>query len=191
MSAARERYLLWRDTASEVAELSALGLAAAVVAYVGLWQASDAVRSAALASSFTALLVVLAIVDLRTSLLPDRLTLPGLVCALLVTPLWPGHAFWTTLLAVVVVTLAAFALFRLLGRLVGRMVLGDGDYKLLALIVAAIGFNDLFAALVITMASSMLASIIVLLHGLRMKKIPYYMPYGPYLSLGGVVMLWA
>ena len=135
-------------------------------------------------------LLALAVIDARTTLLPDALTQPltwaGLMAAslgwsdvLLPEALWGAVAGYVFLWSV-------YWLFRLS---TGREGMGQGDFKLMAALGAWFGWQALIALL-------LMASLTGLAHGLWLRvsqRLPTdgYIPFGPFLAgAGGVLMVW-
>jgi leader peptidase (prepilin peptidase)/N-methyltransferase len=127
------------------------------------------------------MLLAAALVDRRTLLLPDLLTLPlgasGLVAA------WAGLAP-VSVLASLAGALLGFSATALIGelyrRLRGREGLGLGDAKLLAAAGAWLGPQRLPLVLLIGAASALLAALATGAH--RRPEEP--IPFGPWLALG-------
>ena len=141
-------------------------------------------------AGFAATLLALAVIDARTTLLPDALTQPltwaGLMAAFwgcsgvsLPDALWGAAGGYLFLWSV-------YWLFRLL---TGQEGMGQGDFKLLAALGAWFGWQALIALV-------MIASLSGLGVGLWLKwrqRLPAggYIPFGPFLALAGaVLMIW-
>ncbi|MDP6968769.1 MAG: prepilin peptidase [Gammaproteobacteria bacterium] len=132
-------------------------------------------------------LVALAFIDLDHHLLPDQLTLPllwlGLICnsqGLLVSlpdAMWGAVAGYLCLWSV-------YWLFRLL---TGREGMGYGDFKLLAALGAWLGWQALPLVLLLAALSGLL---VALGQKLTRGAAAGVLPFGPYLALGGLLVLW-
>jgi len=129
------------------------------------------------------LLWVLTFIDIETGLLPDVLTYPGIALGLAFS-LWLGDWQASTIGAA-----AGYALFWLVARayfrLTGREGMGYGDFKLLAMLGAFMGWQALpFIVFASSVPGALLGSVFLLLsrRGLRAE-----IPYGPYLALAGMV----
>jgi leader peptidase (prepilin peptidase)/N-methyltransferase len=73
--------------------------------------------------------------------------------------------------------------------LVGPGALGGGDVTLAAFIGAVTGFPLVIEALLITILAGGVISLLLIVTGIRSMR--DYIPYGPFLVLGGwVTMLW-
>ena len=141
-----------------------------------------------------ALLVALAAIDVEHLLLPDRLTLPGIVLGVALQPVtgWAG-AGWRGVLGGLLgaalgaaVLLAAYGLWWLLRREEG---LGLGDVKMLAMLGAFLGWQGVVVSLFVGAAAGALfglAAIALGRAGMRSK-----VPFGAFLALGGLVALFA
>lgn len=129
------------------------------------------------------LLWVLAWIDLETGLLLDVLTKPGIAIGLSLSAL-AGHA-----LDAVVGALAGYAVFWLVARifllLTGREGMGQGDFKLLAMLGAFLGWQALpFVIFLSSLVGAVVGSLYLLLTRNSMRA---QIPYGPYLAAAGMV----
>lgn len=145
--------------------------------------------SALCAALFCAAMIALAGIDLEHFLLPDRITLPGLVVGLAVQP-WLA---WGSLVGSVqgalvgAGVLLVFAGLWKLWRGVDGM--GLGDVKMLAMIGAFLGVRGVIVTLV---ASSTLGSIVGL--GLLARgtiELGGRLPFGFFLAAGALIALFA
>ncbi len=129
------------------------------------------------------LLWVLIFIDLETGLLPNALTFPGIVLGLGFS-LWLGN--WQ---ASLIGAATGYAVFWLVARLflwiTGREGMGHGDFKLLAMLGAFMGWQALpFIVFVSSVVGALVGSLFLLLsrRGLRTE-----IPFGPYLAAAGMV----
>lgn len=134
-------------------------------------------------------LVALTVIDLDEQLLPDQLTLPLMWLGLLVNI----DSLFTDLTSAVIGAAAGYLslwlVFQVFRLITGREGMGYGDFKLLAVFGAFLGWQML--PLVILL-SSLIGAIVgiglVVLRG-RDRQIP--IPFGPYLAVAGfVALLW-
>ncbi|MDD2749122.1 A24 family peptidase [Acidithiobacillus sp.] len=141
---------------------------------------------------FTWTLLALTLIDLETQLLPDRITKPGMLLGLLINAsafLGSGLALTTPLNALLGIVLGYGSLWLLATvylKMTGRHGMGGGDLKLLGLIGAWLGWQAVFLTLFIAAISGGLVATVFLLRG---KGRDYAIPFGPYLALGGWLML--
>jgi leader peptidase (prepilin peptidase)/N-methyltransferase len=139
--------------------------------------------------AFVATLVALTAIDWDTTLLPDSLTLPllwaGLACAALGWNLPLSTAVW----GAVVGYLALWSVYWLFKLTTGKEGMGYGDFKLLAALGAWLGWQAILPIV-------LMASIIGAFIGIGMKlsnalREGRYVPFGPFLAGGGLVVLFA
>lgn len=121
-------------------------------------------------------LLTLSMIDLEFQLIPDLISLPGVVAGILLNYSHWAPALFGALLGYAVVTAVI---------LLSRGGMGWGDAKLLAMIGAFLGWRGVMVSL---FGGSLLGSVvgIILLTSRRIdRKTP--MPFGPYLSLGALI----
>ncbi len=134
-------------------------------------------------------LIAMAGIDLETQLLPDRLTLPFL---------WLGLLFnldgtFTDLRSAVIGAMAGYlslwSLYHLFRLLTGKEGMGYGDFKLLALLGAWLGWQVLPVVLFLSALVGAATGIAML--SLKQLKRDTPIPYGPYLAAAGwVALIW-
>jgi leader peptidase (prepilin peptidase)/N-methyltransferase len=161
-----------------------LGGAAAFAALAGRWTEP---RDLAILSIYFAALLVLMATDLDQKLLPDLITLPLIVLALVLTvtglnPLLAGKELpiASALLAGIGAPVLLFVL-----DVVVKGALGMGDLKLVAGLGLMSGVTRLFSGLVVaSIASAVLLIVLIVAGRLSLKTA---IPFGPILILGGIL----
>jgi leader peptidase (prepilin peptidase)/N-methyltransferase len=149
-------------------------------------------------SAAVSLLIVVAVIDLEHGLILNRIVLPGLAILLILAPFWPqlevsrtflgSSGMVASLASSVVAGGGAFLLF--LGiALAYPNSMGRGDVKLAGLLGLLLGFPGVLVALWGAVVSGGLVAILLL--ALRKKGRKDAIPFGPFLSLGGIVVLLA
>ena len=151
------------------------------------WQLGPGI-AALLALVWVYALVALTFIDLEHKLLPDSLTLPLMWLGLVANSL----GFFTSLHAALWGAVAGYLSLWLIYwgfRLVtGRHGMGYGDFKLLAALGAWLGWQ---ALPIIVMVSAVAGIVVALALRLRATQTDPQMPFGPFLSAGGLVyLLW-
>ena len=141
------------------------------------------------ALTLTALLIALAGIDLDHQILPDSLTLPGL---------WLGLAFnlpgtFATLGDAVIGAMAGYlalwGVYQAFRLLTGKEGMGYGDFKLLALLGAWLGWTQLPGIILIgSIVGALVGTVALRLSG-QDRQTP--IPFGPFLAAGGWIMLMA
>jgi len=131
---------------------------------------------------FAAALVLLTAIDLDRRLVPDAIVLPSLAAVLILQIAFhPDHALeW------VLATLGA-ALFFFIPMLIYPAGMGMGDVKLAALLGAALGKSVTAAIAVGLVAGGAFALLVIAREGVGARK--KAIPFGPFLALGGLVVL--
>lgn len=137
-----------------------------------------------------AVLVALAAIDWDTTLLPDSLTLPllwgGLVAAALG---WSGLALIDALWGVLAGYLSLWSVYWLFKKATGKEGMGFGDFKLLAALGAWLGWQAILP--IVLMASVIGAAVGIAMKVSGSLREGRYVPFGPFLAGGGVVVLLA
>jgi leader peptidase (prepilin peptidase) / N-methyltransferase len=132
---------------------------------------------------FACAMVVLFAIDLEHHLLPDVITLPGIVAGLLFsTALPPGivDALLGMLIGGGVLWLIGEAYF----RYSGQEGMGGGDVKMLAMIGAFLGWKLVLVTLVLSSVAGSLIGVLVI--ALKRGGMKYALPYGTFLALGAL-----
>jgi leader peptidase (prepilin peptidase)/N-methyltransferase len=132
---------------------------------------------------FACALVVLFAIDLEHHLLPDLITLPGIVAGLLVSTVLPP-GIMDALLGV----LAGGGVLWLIGeayfRYSGQEGMGGGDVKMLAMIGAFLGWKLVLVTLVLSSVAGSLIGVLVIVF--KRGGMKYALPYGTFLALGAL-----
>jgi leader peptidase (prepilin peptidase)/N-methyltransferase len=129
-------------------------------------------------------LLTLGWIDLRTTKLPDVLTLPLLVTGLAATAVSDFDALLDHVAAAALGFGALFGIARAYRWLRGRDGMGLGDAKLFAALGAWLGLRDLPAVLLVAFCLALMAAIIASVGGGRMKAVAA-IPFGAFLALAG------
>lgn len=136
-----------------------------------------------LAAFVSAVLVLLAAIDLERRIIPNRIVLPAAAIALLGRiALTPGDAPQYALAALLA------ALFLFAPRLINRSALGMGDVKLGLLIGAALGWSAASALALGFLLVFPVALVILIREGAAAAR-STTIPMGPFLALGALVVL--
>ncbi|WP_350546190.1 A24 family peptidase [Pseudoalteromonas sp. 5-MNA-CIBAN-0065] len=134
-------------------------------------------------------LVALTFIDIDHMLLPDQITLPLVWLALIAAVL--GYTVTPTdaIIGAASGYLSLWSVFWLFKLLTGKEGMGYGDFKLLAVFGALLGWQSL---LTIILLSSVVGAIIgIALLTIQGKDKATPIPFGPYLAIAGwITMLW-
>jgi leader peptidase (prepilin peptidase)/N-methyltransferase len=133
---------------------------------------------------FACALIVLFVTDLQHKILPNVITVPGVVigfaCSLFVPPGWRD-----SLIGIVAGGGVLFALAEAYYRVRGQEGLGMGDVKLLGMIGAFLGWKLVLLTLVLASFAGSLAGGVMIASGRGGMK--YALPFGTFLAIGALV----
>ena len=155
---------------------------------------------------FSALLVQ-SLVDLDRRVIPDEITLPGIAIGVILSVIFPvalhrvgvepyppfpvfgpawADAGFHALLGAAVGGGVVFSLGAVFRFLLGKEAMGFGDVKLLAMLGALVGWEGVLLVLVLaSVAGSVGGGIYYIVRRDR------YIPFGPFLAMGGLAVFWA
>lgn len=136
---------------------------------------------------FCAALVVITFIDFDHQIIPDEISLPGILLGFLSSFFLPGHGWLSSLLGIVVGWGSLALIFYGYLWLTGREGMGGGDAKLLAMMGAFLGLK---AVPFIIFASSLVGTVAGLsIMAIQRKDRHLAIPFGPYLALGAVLYI--
>lgn len=164
-----------------VVELAGGLLALAVLALHGLSAESAFIYTACLA------LLALAVIDFRTQLLPDVITLPLLWAGLLFQLLFQPLMLPSAVIGAMAGYLTLWSFYWLFKLATGKEGMGFGDFKLLAALGAWLGWSFLPLVLILSAGLGAIVGIIAQACLPRLRGQP--LPFGPFLALAGWVAL--
>ena len=184
-------YLLLRGRCSEcktrislryplVEAFTALLTLIVVVQFGPTWQAAAALL-------LTWSLIALAVIDLDTQLLPDSLTLPFLWLGLFLSLFGLFTDSQSAIIGAVAGYLSLWTVFQLFRLATGKEGMGYGDFKLLALLGAWLGWAALPQIILLSALVGALVGIGLILSGRHESGKP--LPFGPYLAAAGWISL--
>jgi leader peptidase (prepilin peptidase)/N-methyltransferase len=142
---------------------------------------------------FSAILIVLTILDCKYFWLPKKITFGGLTLGLifsLIVDLFHNFSHFSFFINSIVAAFIGFIFFYLLSllglKIYKKPVMGDGDAKLSALLGSWLGIQGLF----ITIWMAFFSASIFVIFGLILKKIKrkQKIPFGAFLSLSGLIV---
>jgi leader peptidase (prepilin peptidase)/N-methyltransferase len=139
---------------------------------------------------FGGLLLIVSFIDLEIFVLPDALTLPGGLAAFVCATFLLGLDWQTSLLGGIIGAGGFWLLQKGYKLLKGVEGLGTGDIKLMFLLGALLGWQAL-PLVVFFAAISGLAVSLLYLRAAGSRGLQTPIPFGPFLSLGGMLyILW-
>ncbi|VAW73284.1 Leader peptidase (Prepilin peptidase) / N-methyltransferase [hydrothermal vent metagenome] len=134
-------------------------------------------------------LIALSMIDVDHQLLPDSITLPFLWLGLLLS-LFPVFAdMRESLIGAIAGYLALWTVYQLFKLVTGKEGMGYGDFKLLALLGAWMGWQALPMIVLLSSAVGAVLGVAMILTQGRDRAQP--IPFGPYLAIAGwIALLW-
>ena len=138
-------------------------------------------------ASFVAALIVISFIDLDHQIIPDVISLPGIVIGVLLSAFGYGPALIDSVVGVLVGGGLLYAVAIGYHALTGREGMGGGDIKLLAMIGAFLGWKNALVTLVLGSLGGALVGIALILVRGDDSKVP--IPFGPFLALGALCAL--
>ncbi len=140
-----------------------------------------------LAFLFVVTLVLISFIDLHHQIIPDILSIPGILAGIAVS-LIPGHLPWLdSLIGAFGGGGALFLIAVVFKKITGRDGMGGGDVKLLTMIGAWMGWRALPFILLFSSLSGIViggSALMIAGKGYRVR-----IPFGPFLSLGAIIYL--
>ena len=133
-------------------------------------------------------LVALAFIDLDHQLLPDDITLPliwmGLIINYFNSITEFGNAFWGAIAGY----LSLWSVVKIFKLITGKDGMGNGDFKLLAVFGAWLGWQLLPLIIILSSLTGAIIGGLLILRG-RDRAAP--IPFGPFLAIAGfIALLW-
>ncbi|HSW57540.1 MAG TPA: prepilin peptidase [Dehalococcoidales bacterium] len=146
----------------------------------------------AVISLYSYFYIAILLIDLKHQLILNKMILPGLIAALVISPfflktemLHQNIAAWGPVNALIGAA-AGFVLL-LIPALVSRGGMGFGDVKMAAFIGMTTGFPEVLVAVLGGIILGGLTAIILLV--LKIKKRKEVIPFGPFLSVASIITL--
>lgn len=152
-----------------------------------VFHARDALRFGH-ATIFVSLLIVAAVIDLRSMIIPDRISLSMIALTPLVIALHPELSWQSGLFGVLLGGGVIYGIAWTYYLLRKREGIGMGDAKLLAGIGGWLGYQSLFPTMLYGSVIGTLVAFAVMAYT-RKISLQREIPFGPFLALGAVIHL--
>ena len=133
---------------------------------------------------FACAMVVLFAIDLEHQLLPNVITLPGIVVGLIASTVLPPGIV-EAIIGVVIGGGVLWLIGEAYYRYSGHEGMGGGDVKMLAMIGAFLGWKLVLVTLVLSSVAGSVIGLFVI--AFRKGGMKYALPYGTFLALGALV----
>lgn len=132
-------------------------------------------------------LVVITFIDIEHQIIPDEISLSGIVVGFVLSFFLKGHTWLNSLLGILLGGGSLLLVAYIYQRLTGKDGMGGGDIKLLAMMGAFLGWK---AIPFIIFASSLIGSVVgISIMLLQKKDSKLAIPFGPYLAFGAVLYI--
>jgi leader peptidase (prepilin peptidase)/N-methyltransferase len=133
---------------------------------------------------FACALIVLFAIDLDHHLLPNLVTLPGIVLGLLCSLVFPPGIIEAAL-GVLLGGGVLWAIGEAYYRVTGQEGMGGGDVKMLAMIGAFLGWKLVLVTLVFSSVAGSIIGLLVI--AIKRGGMKYALPYGTFLAFGALI----
>jgi leader peptidase (prepilin peptidase)/N-methyltransferase len=135
----------------------------------------------------TCLLIVVAFVDLDRMVIPDKVTLPGIIIGLALNVLMAPGAIVGFLLGALVGGASLLVIAYLGELLFKKESMGGGDIKLAAMVGAFLGWKAVLLALFLAILVGAIVGITMIIIGLKERR--EHIPFGPFIAAGTILVV--
>jgi leader peptidase (prepilin peptidase)/N-methyltransferase len=133
---------------------------------------------------FGCAMIVLFVIDLEHKILPNVITLPGIVVGFLLSEV-AGPGWLPSLIGIAVGAGSLFAIAEIYYRVRHEEGLGMGDVKMLGMIGAFLGWKLVLVTLVLSSIAGSIVGVGVLIA--KKETLKYALPFGTFLAVGALV----
>jgi leader peptidase (prepilin peptidase) / N-methyltransferase len=138
---------------------------------------------------FTWMLLAASVIDFRTQLLPDSLTLPLLWLGLFAALFGLFADLPDAVIGAMAGYLSLWSVYQVFRLLTGKEGMGHGDFKLLAALGAWAGWQYLVTIIILSSLVGAICGLALMAFQGRDRRLP--MPFGPFLAAAGwIALLW-
>ncbi len=134
--------------------------------------------------AFACVLIVVAFIDIDHRIIPDRISLPGIVIFFLAALAVPSMSWLDALLGAAIGGGSLFVVAVVYHLLTRKEGMGGGDIKLLAMIGALIGWKGVLFTIFVSSAVGTLSGLAIMMATRQNMKLA--IPFGPFLSIGAL-----
>jgi len=132
-------------------------------------------------------LIIIAFIDLQEQIIPDVISLPGIVVGLILSFIVPYISFINSALGALVGG-GIILIIAWVGSIIFKKeAMGGGDVKLAAMIGAFLGWRYMVISLFLGFFLGALAGIFLILSKIKRKE--DMVPFGPFIALGSIITL--
>lgn len=152
------------------------------VLYVLLWYKFGLSLQLIVYALLTSSLLVIALIDFDHKIIPNSITLPGILIGV-------GLSFWALPITPLDSLIGLFAggIFFYLVALISKGGMGGGDIKLIAMIGAFLGWQGVFFTILVGALAGSIVGLGLMSIGKKGRKDK--VPFGPFLALGAILFI--
>lgn len=136
---------------------------------------------------FLCALIVVTVIDLDHQIIPDRITLPGIIVGLAASACGLGIPLFDSVVGMLLGGGMLYAIAVGYHALTGVEGMGGGDIKLLAMIGAFLGWQAVLITLLLASSSGALYGAVLVASRSANSRVP--IPFGPFLAMGATCAL--
>jgi leader peptidase (prepilin peptidase)/N-methyltransferase len=133
---------------------------------------------------FACALIVLFAIDLEHHVLPNVITLPGIVAGLVFSLVFPPGVF-DAVLGVLIGGGVLWLIGEAYYRFAGQEGMGGGDVKMLAMVGAFLGWKQVLVTLIVSSVAGSLLGLLLILS--RRGTLKQALPFGTFLAVGALL----
>lgn len=157
------------------------------IGYLGVFWMFGFTATACVYAALVSALIVVTGTDLSHTMIPDTVTLPGMVVGLLCAALILPITIVDSLLGVLVGGGILWFLAWISPYVFGKEGMGGGDIKLMAMVGSFIGWQPALLAIMIgSLLGSLVGGGLIVARVMRREQ---YIPFGPFLAVGSLLAL--
>ncbi len=138
--------------------------------------------------AFISALIVITFIDLKHQIIPDVISVPGIIIGFALSFFVPSMKALDSLIGIILGAGALFAVAEAYYRFAGKEGMGGGDIKLLGMIGAFLGWKGVIVTLLIGSFSGAVIGSVFLFLARKGGKQP--IPFGPFLAMGAIIYLY-
>lgn len=136
---------------------------------------------------FIAALLVITFIDIDYHIIPDVISLPGILLGFAASFFIPTLSWMDSLIGILAGGGSLYTVAWVYERITGKEGMGGGDIKLLAMIGAFIGWKGVLLTIFMASAIGTLVGLIAMLK--EKKDMKMRIPFGPFLAIGAVICI--
>ena len=137
--------------------------------------------------SFIAALLVITFIDIDYHIIPDVISLPGILLGFAAAFFIPTLNWMDSLIGLLAGGGSLYAVAWGYERITGKEGMGGGDIKLLAMMGALLGWQGVVFTIFVSSLIGTLSGLAVMLHSHKGMKLA--VPFGPFLAVGGITYI--